>query len=102
MRRSDNDPAQTLAARENALLPRGTGCSPIRAWERLNGKVHDWDRYENEVVPVINVMTVPELVHVTGLSRHYCWQVRAGKKRLYPMHWNAVIAFRDAKTRNRS
>lgn len=26
-------------------------------------------------------MTVPELVHVTGLSRRYCWQDRVGKKR---------------------
>lgn len=63
----------------------------LRASERLNGKVHDWDRYEAKVIPVIKVMTVPELVHVTGLSRHYCWQVREGKKRLHPMHWDAVL-----------
>ena len=48
----------------------------LRAWEGLNGKVHDWNRYEVEVIPVIKVMTVPELVHVRA-SRHYCWQVRA-------------------------
>jgi hypothetical protein len=64
----------------------------LRAWERLNGKVHDWDRYEAEVIPVIKAMTVPELVHVTGLS-HYCWLVREGKKRLHPMHWRRVIEF---------
>ena len=23
----------------------------LRAWERLNGKVHDWNRYEVEVIP---------------------------------------------------
>jgi hypothetical protein len=63
----------------------------VRAWERLNGKVHDWDRYEVEVIPVVEAMTVPELVHVTGLSRHYCWQVRSGKKRLHPMHWSRVM-----------
>jgi hypothetical protein len=71
----------------------------IRAWEREKGKVHDWDRYESEVGPLIAVMTVPELVHLTGLSRHYCWQVRAGKKRLHPMHWTRVIEFSLRKTR---
>jgi hypothetical protein len=40
----------------------------IRAWEREKGKVHDWDRYESEVGPLIAVMTVPELVHLTGLA----------------------------------
>jgi hypothetical protein len=70
----------------------------VRAWERLNGKVHDWDQYEAEVIPVIQVMTVPELVHVTGLSRHYCWQVRAGKKRLHPMHWTPLIEFGGNRT----
>jgi hypothetical protein len=45
------------------------------------------------VIPIITVMTVPELVHVTGLSRHYCWQVRAGRKRLHPMHWSRVVDF---------
>jgi hypothetical protein len=65
----------------------------IRAWERLNGKAHDWDKFEAEVKPIITFMTVPELVPVTGLSPHYCWQVRAVKKRSHPMHWNCVIDF---------
>jgi hypothetical protein len=56
---------------------------------------------EAEVVPLMKRMTVPELVHVTGLSRHYCWQVRAGRKRLHPMHWGAVCAF-DARRARRS
>ena len=65
----------------------------VRAWERLNGKAHDWNLYETDIVPVLSVLTVPELVSLTGLSRHYCWQVRAGKKRLHPMHWERVLAF---------
>ena len=28
---------------------------------------------------------------VTGLSRHYCWKARAGKKLLHPMHWHTVL-----------
>jgi hypothetical protein len=73
-----------------------------RAWERLNGKVHDWDRYEAEVIPIIKVMTVPELVHVTGLSRHYRWQVREGKNRLHPMHWAGVLDLELEQTQEAS
>ena len=32
----------------------------IRAWERENGRMHDWGRYEAEVVPMLAVMTVPD------------------------------------------
>jgi CRISPR-associated endonuclease Cas1 len=93
MRRSDDDPAQIVAAKQKRAASSKDRMLAIRAWERLNGKVHDWDRYETDVIPVIEAMTVPELVHLTGLSRHYCWQVRAGKKRLHPMHWSRVIDF---------
>jgi hypothetical protein len=103
MRRSDDDPAQSLAAQEKRVASSRDRMLAIRAWERENGKVHDWDRYEAEVVPMIAVMTVPELVHLTGLSPPYCWQVRVGKKRLHPMHWSRVIEFslRKARTTNR-
>ncbi len=97
MRRSDDDPAQSLAAQEKRIASSRERMLAVRAWERLNGKVHDWERYEVEVIPVITVMTVPELVHVTGLSKHYCWQVRVGNKRLHPMHWSRVIDFGRAR-----
>lgn len=91
MRGSDNDPAQTLAAKQKRAASSKERMLAVRAWERLHGKVHDWDRYEVEVIPAVEAMTVPELVHMTGLSRHYCWQVREGKKRLHPMHWTRVM-----------
>jgi hypothetical protein len=97
MRRADDDPAQTPEAKAKRVASWKERMLAVRAWERLNGKVHDWDRYEAEVVPIINGMTVPELVQVTGLSRHYCWQARAGRKRLHPMHWSAVIGFNVAR-----
>jgi len=93
MRGSEDDPAQSLVAKQKRVDSSRDRMLAVRAWERLNGKVHDWNRYEAEVILVIKVMTVPELVHVTGLSRHYCWMVREGKKRLHPMHWDRVIAF---------
>jgi hypothetical protein len=53
MRRSDDDPAQRLAAQEKRIASSRERMLAIRAWERLNGKVHDWERYEVEVIPVI-------------------------------------------------
>lgn len=101
MRSSGDDPAQTAVAKQKRAASSKERMLAVRAWERLNGKVQDWDRYEAEVIPFIKIMTVPELVHVTGLSRHYCWQVRAGKKRLHPMHWTHVVDFSHDRTGGR-
>ena len=97
MRRSNIDPAQTSAAKAKRAASSKERMLEIRAWERLNGKVHDWGWYEAEVMPVVAVMTVPELVHVTDLSSHYCWQVRAGRKRLHQMHWEKVLRFNRSR-----
>jgi len=51
--RSHDDPAQRLAAQEKRIASSRERMLAIRAWERLNGKVHDWERYEVEVIPVI-------------------------------------------------
>lgn len=66
-RSSGDDPAQTAVAKQKRAASSKERMLAVRPWERLNGKVHDWNRYEAEVIPVIKVMTVPELVHVTGL-----------------------------------
>jgi hypothetical protein len=60
------------------------------AWEREHGKGFDVVRYEAEIMPAIGALTVPALVAKTGLSTHYCWQVRSGRKRMHPMNWAAV------------
>jgi len=91
MRNSGDDPAQTAVAKQKRAASSKERMLAVRAWERRHGKAHDWDRYRAEVVPLLSVLTVPELVSLTGLSRHYCWQVRAGKKRLHPMHWHTVL-----------
>jgi hypothetical protein len=44
MRRLDDDPAQGLAAQEKRAASSRDSMLAIRAWERENGKVHDWDR----------------------------------------------------------
>ncbi len=62
----------------------------IRAWEREHGKVSDSARYESEILPAIQTLTVPELMAKTGLSQHYCWQVRSGRKCLHAMHWDSL------------
>jgi hypothetical protein len=62
----------------------------IRAWERDHGKDFDAERYAAEIVPLLQTLTVPALMAKTGLSQHYCWQVRSGRKRLHPMHWDGI------------
>lgn len=93
MRSSPDDPAHTADARAKRSVASKQRMSEIRAWESINGKSHDWDKYLKRVRPIIASMTVPELVRVTGLSTHYCWQVRAGKKRLHPMRWETIQDF---------
>ena len=48
-------------------------------------------------MPVVAVMTGPELVHVTGLSSHYRWRVWAGRKRLHQMQWEKVLRFNRSR-----
>jgi len=64
----------------------------IREWERFNGNEHDWDRYEAEVIPIVRSLTPSGLARITRLSTHHWWQVRTGRKRLHPMHWDKLHA----------
>lgn len=98
MRASADDPARTSEARARLSATSKERMLAIRAWERINGRSHDWDRYRTEIVPLLTSMTVPELMDVTGLSQHFCWQVRAGKKRLHPMHWARIVGFAAARS----
>jgi hypothetical protein len=91
MRASENDPARSPEARAKQAAASRERMQEIRAWEREHGKGFDEERYAAEILPAIQAITVPALVARTGLSQHYCWQVRAAKKRLHPMHWNAVL-----------
>jgi hypothetical protein len=102
MRSSRDDPAQTAVAKQKRAASSKERMLAVRAWERHHGKAHDWDRYGAEVVPILSVLTVPELVSLTGLSRHYCWQVRAGRKRLHPMHWAVVLDLERDRTKGGS
>lgn len=69
----------------------------IREWERLHGNDHDWERYEAEVIPIVQSLTPSGLARITGLSSHHCWQVRTRRKRLHPMHWEKLLAFGESR-----
>ena len=100
MRSAAEDPAQSVKAKaRRAEASRATTLS-IRAWEREHGKVKDQERYEREILPAIQELTVPTLMAITGLSQHYCWRVRTGRKSLHPMHWDAVMRLHDASRRS--
>jgi hypothetical protein len=91
MRASANDPARAPEARAKQAETARQRSLAIRAGEREHGKVVDRERYELEILPAIQRMTVPTLMAVTGLSQHHLWQVRTARKRLHPMHWGTVL-----------
>jgi hypothetical protein len=95
MRASSQDPARSAEARAKLVATSRERMRAIRAWEREHGKGFDTERYASEIVPTIQALTVPALMAKTGLSQHYCWQVRAGRKRLHPMHWDAIVTGRS-------
>jgi hypothetical protein len=57
------------------------------------GKEHgigDPARYEPEILPQIQAMSVPQLMNLTGLSQFHCWRVRKGGRRLHARHWEGL------------
>lgn len=92
MRASNDDPAKSPEARARQREKARRESLAMRAWEREHGRTHNQEHYEAEILPLIKQMTVPALVSATGLSKYYCWQVRAGARRLHARHWEAILA----------
>ena len=91
MRASPDDPAKSPEAKAKRAASNTEQERARRAWEREHGRDFDLARYEQEVVPVIRRMTVLQLASATGLSTYYCWQIRAGRRRLHPRHWAVIL-----------
>lgn len=73
MRKSSDDPAQSLGARAKRAETSWDRMLAIRAWEREHGSGFDHVRYEAEILPALKELTVPMIMAATGLSQHYCW-----------------------------
>lgn len=66
---------------------------------RNNLVSYQWDR-ENErppaaeftetILPLLTVVTVPEMMEATGLSSGYCSQIKRGLKVPHPRHWTSL------------
>ncbi len=91
MRASANDPARSTEALAKLSATASRRDGERRAWDREHRGKIDPGRYERVVRPVIEKMGTAELARRTGLTKHYCWQVRKGAKRLHPRHWQAVL-----------
>lgn len=83
------DPSQTEEARRKRAEKSRQTSLAIRAWEREHGPT-DPASYRRDILPAIQAMTVPVLVRLTGLSRYYCWEVRAGRKMLHARFWSLL------------
>ena len=61
MRTSDADPAQSDDARAKRSASLSDAGRAVRAWEREHGKDVDTVRYESAVLPLVQMLTVPQL-----------------------------------------
>ena len=100
MRASADDPAHTVEASRKRAATSRERSSAMRAWEREHGKP-DPELYQREVLPRIQMMTVPQLIQLTGLSQFHCWKVRNGERRLHARHWDAVLEAPVSRTIHR-
>jgi hypothetical protein len=90
MRASLDDPARSPEATAKKREKSRSMSLAMRAWERENGR-GDPTVYEREILPMIQEMTVPQLMRLTELSQFHCWKVRKGERRLHARHWEAVL-----------
>jgi hypothetical protein len=102
------------AARENlieaAKLGRVTGHSPegrahqaekqrrhaaeLKAWNPADKP--DWlteEVYREKILPRLSGLTVPTLSSALGLSEPYAAEIRAGRQRPHPRHWQTLAKF---------
>ena len=63
-----------------------------RAWEREHGLPKDPTVYDREVLPRIQTLSVRRLATFNGLSEHYQWQARKGRKRLHARFWELIMS----------
>jgi hypothetical protein len=69
----------------------------MRTWEREHGKP-DPEVYQQQILPKIQQMTVPQLRRVTSLSPYHLTLVRQGAHRLHARHWAAILQAAAANT----
>jgi hypothetical protein len=91
MRAADTDPAKSPEARAKRAARSREVMLANRAWEREHGRTFDVARYESEVLPRMQSMTIPALAHATGLSGYYLWRIKKGERRLHPRHWDRML-----------
>jgi hypothetical protein len=90
LRASDNDPANSAEARAKRAARSREAMLANRAWEREHGRAFDVERYESEVIPRLQSMTITAIAHATGLSSYYLWRVKKRERRLHPRHWGSL------------
>ena len=91
MRASNDDPARSPGAITKKREKSRSTSLAMRGWEREHGR-GDQERYDLEIRPRIQGMTVPQLMKLTGLSQFHCWKVRKGERRLHARHWELIAA----------
>jgi hypothetical protein len=97
MRGSSDNPARSAEATAKKREKSRSTSLAMRAWEREHGKP-EAEVYQQQILPKIHQMTVPQLRRVTSLSAYHLTLVRQGARRLHARHWAAVLQAAGANT----
>jgi len=95
MRASENDPARSPEARAKRSESVRRRNLELAEWARTHKEGIDHEEYETRIRPRLDLMTVPELQKVTGLSRVSAWRIRRGEQRLHPRFWSRLLVGSD-------
>ena len=66
-----------------------------KEWEEQNERPKP-EVFQRTILPLIQDVSINELVRATGLSRPYCSMIRRGAYTPHPRHWDALKAIGDA------
>jgi len=61
-----------------------------RDWQRGHAWPSDFSRFEREILPQLDSVSVRDLVRATGLSDAYCRRIKRGQAVPHPMWWEAL------------
>jgi hypothetical protein len=89
MRASPDDPARSPESRAKKREKSRATSLAMRQWDREHDR-GDPEVYGREILPMIQRMTIPQIMNITGLSQFHCWKVRKGERRLHARHWDAI------------
>jgi hypothetical protein len=91
LRAAGADPARTPEALSKLAVTQRERAAQRRAWDAEHiGEVFDEAHFRTAILPTLQGVPLSAMMRVTGLSLHYCAEVRHGKSVPHPMYWSEL------------